>query len=137
MQNLAFWVLGNAVLPLMPIGLILMIRWVVASGWTVDAVLGDGVLFFYGTTVTAMLLIDVLKDALRLKPLITSGEAVLAVSFALPICLTTMSCYAFLALLRTGAVSGTRAQALIHFSWQSAAMILVCVVAFRLYSGMY
>jgi hypothetical protein len=133
------WLVGNLVLPIIPIGCSIFAQLVAGKRATVAAVLGDGVLFFYAVTTAAILMMDLWKDRIGEVPKAPPGEATWLISLSLVVMIFGSGAYFVTALARTGRLDQAdqpfNLSHLSHLSWQMALAITIVSVGAHVWSG--
>ncbi len=139
--ELLIWIVGNLVMPAIPVISVYLAQLVAGSKPTVETVLADGVLFFYAVTAAAILIMDLWKDRVHDMPKVAVGLSTTCISFALLFLIFASCAYFVTALAHTGRLDdGVRPfnrRTLAHLSWQSAALIATLSLAARVWSGLY
>jgi len=133
------WVVGNLVLPLIPLFAVWISVRLVRSRASITDVLGDGVLFFYSASVCAIVLMDLWQARLVDSPA-QRFSASCAFVFALILLVIASGAYFLTALARTGVVDADghalNLRDLSHLSWQVASGVaLFTLVARSFISG--
>ncbi|WP_293374457.1 hypothetical protein [Phenylobacterium sp. SCN 70-31] len=139
------WMVGNLIMPAIPVACVYFAQRTVGQAPTPESVLKDGVLFFYGIAVAALLIMDLWKDRISAAPKVDPGHATIFISVALVSVIFISGAYFVTALLHTGklntveqgAQKGYDMKRLAHFSWQSAAAMIILSLIARIGSGLY
>ena len=143
MANFCLWFLGSVVLPLAPLGAIRAAGWFMNRPITLEDLIGDGVLFFYNTSLSGLVLIDIWRDSLlgrasRLTaPPFAQGAKGVIVAAAVVMLILNAVCYTTLVLIRIGKLEGSRARELMGMSWQFMFVVVTFVTVFRFFSRIY
>lgn len=135
------WIAGNILVPAIPVISIVFAQIVAGKSPTVVSVLRDGVLFFYGVTVMALLAMDFWRDRLQLEPKADPLLATAVFSTAIVVLIFLSGAYFVTALAHTGRLNdGDREYdftRLANWSWRSALVIVILALAARMWSGVY
>jgi len=135
----SIWLLGNIVLPIIPIGCVIFALLVAGHRVTVPAVLGDGVLFFYAVTTAAILMMDLWKDSISSGPKAPSTGATWLFSLSILLMIFGSGAYFVTALARTGRLDKPGRKfdlgPLSHLSWQMSVVTTILSVWAHLWSG--
>lgn len=134
------WVVGNLLMPLMPLLAVWAAVRLVQKHVRVADVLGDGVLFFYSATICAIVMLDLWKFRLS-EPALSTLPATCAFVLALILLMVASGAYFLTALARTGVVDARGQpldlEELSHLSWQVAIGValftLIARGVFRVY----
>ena len=137
MANFVLWVLGSVILPLAPLAAIRAAGWLMSRSITLEDLIGDGVLFFYNTSLSGLVLIDIWRDSLLPAPRMTPGAVGIIVAVAVVMLILNAICYATLVLIRIGKLEGSRARDLMGVSWQLMFVVVTLVTTFRFFSRIY
>jgi len=137
MANFVLWVLGSVILPLAPLAAIRAAGWLMSRSITLEDLIGDGVLFFYNTSLSGLVLIDIWRDSLLPAPRMAPGAVGIIVAVAVVMLILNAICYATLVLIRIGKLEGSRARDLMGVSWQLMFVVVTLVTTFRFFSRIY
>lgn len=135
------WVVGNLVLPAMPVGLVWGMRKLSRKPATLHNVLRDGILFFYIATLAAILTMDAAKVLMTGVSSPSPGVAVVALVICVLIMIAASGAYLVVALIHSGALDREGdtfdLDEVGKVSWRLALVAAIFCAGFRLWSGMY
>jgi hypothetical protein len=139
-EDLWIWATGNVVLPLLPVLATYAALFVTGKRITVVSVLGDGVLFFFATMLSATLLMDVWRDRIAQQHRLETWVATLFFIVALLATVFTVGAFFITAMARFKAEQDgdeTQLAWMARFSWRVTAGVAILCLAVRAFAGIY
>jgi hypothetical protein len=135
------WGVGNLVLPALPVFMVWGVRKFSSRAATFDAVVRDGILFFYIVTLAAILMMDAAKYLLARTADQSEGFAVAALAVCVPIMVVSSGAYLAMALAHAGSLDregdALDLEKLGRVSWRLALLAAILCAGFRYWSGLY
>lgn len=135
------WVVGNLILPTMPVALVWGMRKLSRKPATLHNVLRDGILFFYIATLAAILVMDAGKVLLLGGDGPSPGVAMAALVICLLVLIAASGAYLVVALVHSGGLDregeAFDLDEVGKVSWRLALAAAILCAGFRLWSGMY
>lgn len=139
--RLATWAIGSILLPILPVAATLAALRFARRPLTVVSVLGDGVLFFYAASTSAVLMMDFWNDRLLSHPRAGAQLATMVFLAALLLLFFALGAYFFVALARASERDadgeGFELARVAHLSWMTAATTAILAFAARAATGVY
>jgi hypothetical protein len=140
-SELWIWIVGNILMPVIPVASVFFAQLVAGKQPSIESVLRDGVLFFYSVTASALLIMDFWKDRIAVQPQADAAVATAAISTALVALIFASGAYFVTALAHTGRLDSEgkafNMARLANLSWQSALVMVILSLAARIWSGVY
>lgn len=140
-SNFLIWLVGNLVLPLVPVVSVWIAQSIAQRKPTVQTVLRDGVLFFYVVGVAVLFIMDLWKDQISGDALVSAPVATSLLSTCLIGMIFAVGAYFVMALAHTGILDKDGdhfdLKPLSYLSWQSALVAAILAGVARGLTGVY
>lgn len=140
-SELLIWIVGNLVMPAIPVISVYFAQLIADARPTVESVLEDGILFFYAVTAAAILIMDLWRDRIGSSSVVPIGLSTAYISVALVVLIFASGAYFVTALAHTGRLDHEgrpfSKKILAHLSWQFATAMTILSLGARVWSGLY